>query len=84
MRAPQKSKTYIIWNIEIYKFEKWHNTIRQNINKMLECTPYPVHARIRTPPAQWDTNTPPPHGGPAPAANAADGTHPTGMHSCIL
>ena len=32
-------------------------------------TPYPVHAGI--------------HATPFPAATAADGTHPTGMHSCL-
>ena len=34
-------------------------------------------------PALADT-PPPPADTPAPAATAADGTHPTGMHSCIL
>ena len=41
--------------------------------------PCPVHAGIHThtlPSACWDTR-------PYPAASSADGTHPTGMHSCF-
>ena len=40
-------------------------------------TPWPVHAGIHTHPC-------PVHAGmhPPPTATAADGTHPTGMHSC--
>ena len=39
----------------------------------------PGHAGIHTPPpnACWDTHPPPP------AATVADGTHPTGTHSCL-
>ena len=39
--------------------------------------PRPVHAWINTPPAQCMLGYTPP-----PTATAADGTHPTGMHSC--
>ena len=46
-----------------------------------------VHAGIHTP---WQTpppdrQTPPPdrHTSPPPAATVADGTYPTGMHSCL-
>ena len=42
-------------------------------------TPNPVHAGIHTPPP-----LPSPYWGtPPPAATAADGTHPIGMHSCF-
>ena len=59
-------------------------------------TPLPVHAGMHTPrqtptipllSACWDTHTPCPvhakiHA--PPEATAADGTHPTGMHSCSI
>ena len=51
------------------------------------------HPSDRHPPGQtpawacWDTHTPPPSAcwntHPPPAATVADGTHPTGMHSCL-
>ena len=48
-----------------------------------QTSPYPVHAGIHThtvlPSACWDTHPHP----LTPAATAADGTHPTGMHSCL-
>ena len=34
--------------------------------------------------AHQDTNTPLPLDTPTPTATAADGTHPTGMHSCVI
>ena len=39
---------------------------------------FPVHAGIHTPSAQWMLGYT-----PLPAATAADGTHPSGMHSCF-
>ena len=52
--------------------------------------PCPVHAGIHTPRqttpnACWDTH-PPMHAGihPPPVATAADGMHPTAMHSCCF
>ena len=48
--------------------------------------PFPVHAGIHPPPsACWDTPLCSVHAGiHPPPATAADGTHPTGMHSCLF